>query len=104
MKAEIRGSEIKIYDCFHFKESIKAIEGRRFAPTRTVWFVPLSDANIALLKMLGAEFDESADMPNDTGRVISDEPAIVGMPIKATPYKHQIAAFNFALRVFGTAV
>ena len=23
------------------------------------------------------------------------------MPIKATPYRHQIAAFNFAMRIFG---
>ena len=26
---------------------------------------------------------------------------IVKMPIRASPYKHQIEAFNFALKVFG---
>lgn len=101
MKASIAGNEIRIDDGFMFKESIKAIEGRRFDPATKAWYVPLSDSNIALLKMLDAEFDESANMPQDMGAAISNEPPVVDMPIKATPYRHQVAAFNFALRIFG---
>jgi hypothetical protein len=101
VKASFVGNEIRIDDGFLFKESIKAIEGRRFDSVTKAWYVPLSEANIALFKMLGAEFDESAATPEDAGTVINDEPPAMNMPIKAKPYRHQVAAFNFALRVFG---
>jgi hypothetical protein len=28
---------------------------------------------------------------------------VIPMPVKATPYKHQIEAFNLAMRLFGVA-
>jgi hypothetical protein len=31
----------------------------------------------------------------------SDIKPVVRMPIRAKPYKHQIAAFNFAMKIFG---
>lgn len=31
----------------------------------------------------------------------SDKAPLLPMPIKATPYSHQVAAFNFACRLFG---
>ena len=94
-------NEIKITDGFFYKDSIKEIAGRRYDAVTKAWYVPLSDGNVALLKMLGAEFDEGADMPKDAGTPIAEEPPVVVMSIKATPYRHQIAAFNFALRVLG---
>ena len=30
-----------------------------------------------------------------------NETPIIPMPIKATPYQHQVRAYNFALRLFG---
>ena len=96
-------SEIKIADAFCIKDSIKEIAGRRFDAVTRAWYVPLTDGNVALLKILGVDFDESAEMPKDAGEPIPDEPPIVDMPIKATPYKHQVAAFNFALRILGGA-
>ena len=101
MKAVYCENGIKITDGFLFKDSIKEIAGRRYDSATKAWYVPLSDGNVVLLKMIGAEFDEGADMPKDAGTQITDEPPIVTMPIKATPYRHQIAAFNFALRVLG---
>lgn len=103
MKAEISGDEIKITECFLCKESIKEIAGRRYDPATKAWYVPNSPENSSLLSIFGAEFDESAEMPKDAGITIVDELPIIGMPIKAIPYRHQIAAFNFALRILGGA-
>ena len=97
-------NEIKIINGFLFKDSIKEIAGRRYDAETKAWYVPCTDSNVALLRMLGAEFREGLDIQRDAGTAIADEPPVVVMPIKATPYRHQIAAFNFALRVLGGAV
>ena len=67
-----------------------------------VWLVPLSPENAATLALLGVELEKNLIFTPDTGDGLEkDEKPIVPMPIKATPYQHQVRAYNFALRLFG---
>lgn len=89
-----------MYDSYLAKESIKEITGRFYDPDEKAWVVPYSKENVVTLLLLGAELDETLSeevKPVDTG----DEVPLFRMPIKAVPYKHQIKAYNFALRTFG---
>ena len=56
--------------------------------------------NVALLGLLGAELDDTLS-PDIKAQDAGDEVPIIPMPIKATPYQHQVRAYNFALRTFG---
>ena len=48
------------------------------------------------------ELEKNLIFTPDTGDGLEkDEKPIVPMPIKATPYQHQVRAYNFALRLFG---
>jgi hypothetical protein len=94
------GNHIRVYDAFLAKESIKEITGRFYDADDKAWVVPYSKENAALLGLLGAALDDSlasAVEIQDAG----DEDPIFPMPIKATPYQHQVRAYNFALRTFG---
>jgi hypothetical protein len=65
--------------------------------------VPLTEQNVALFSMLGVELDDGIKevlKQQNQAAVVDDKPCAV-MPLKATPYRHQVAAFNFALRLFG---
>ena len=62
--------------------------------------VPYSKENVALLGLLGAVLDDSL-APDIETQPAGDEEPIFPMPIKATPYQHQVRAYNFALRTFG---
>lgn len=100
MNAIRDGNHIRVYDAFLAKESIKEIDGRFYDPDDKAWLVPYSKENVALLGLLGATLDDSLSpdvKPQNTG----DEDPIFPMPIKATPYQHQVRAYNFALRTFG---
>ena len=100
MNAIRDGNHIRVYDAFLAKESIKAITGRFYDADDKAWVVPYSKENAALLGLLGAALDDSlasAVEIQDTG----DEDPIFPMPIKATPYQHQVRAYNVALRTFG---
>ena len=100
MNAIRDGNHIRVYDAFLAKESIKEITGRFYDADDKAWVVPYSKENAALLGLLGAALDDSlasAVEIQDTG----DEDPILPMPIKATPYQHQVRAYNFALRTFG---
>lgn len=102
MYAVLSNNEIKIYDSYLHRESIKEIEGRRYDTLDKAWCVPLSDKNIALLVMLGCSLcDELLSMCRQAPNNVKAEEPILPMRIKATPYKHQIRAYNFALLVFG---
>ena len=103
MKAYKSGTEIRIEDGYLHRESIKEIPGRRYETESKAWFVPLSVGNTALLQTLGAELNTELKILVSSGKAdaITDEEPIVRMPIKVQPYKHQVRAFNFALRLFG---
>lgn len=101
MKAVKFGNEIRIEDGYLHRESIREIPGRRYEAEQKAWFIPLSPANVALLQTLGAELDaELSSMFNDAKAIeVENEEPIAKMPIKAEPYKHQVRAFNFALKI-----
>ena len=102
MKAIKDGKHIRIYDAFLIRESIKEIPGRFYDPDDKAWLVPFSSENVGLLTLLGVELEKDLIFLLDTGDSLEkDEKPIVPMPIKATPYQHQVRAYNFALQLFG---
>ena len=100
MNAIRDGNHIRVYDAFLVKESNKEIDGRFYDPDDKAWVVPYSKENVALLGLLGAALDDSLSPLVET-QAAGDEVPIFPMPIKATPYQHQVRAYNFALRTFG---
>ena len=102
MNAIKDGNHIRIYDAFLIRESIKEVPGRFYDPDDKAWLVPLTAENAATLAMLGVELEKNLiSTPKPDDELEKDEKPIVPMPIKATPYQHQIRAYNFALRLFG---
>ena len=102
MNAVRDGNHIRIYDAFLIRESIKEIPGRFYDPDDKAWLVPLSPENAATLALLGVELEKDLISAPENGDALEkDEKPIVPMPIKATPYQHQIRAYNFVLRLFG---
>lgn len=102
MLAVLSDDEIKVYDAYLHRESIKEIAGRRYDECDKAWCVPLNDKNIALLVTLGASMDDElrARIKAESKTAEKEEP-LLPMRILATPYAHQVRAYNFALRVFG---
>ena len=100
MNAIRDGNHIRVYDAFLAKESIKEITGRFYDADDKAWVVPYSKENVALLGLLGAALDDSLASAVEI-QDVGDEDPIFPMPIKATPYQHQVRAYNFALRTFG---
>ena len=100
MNAIKDGNHIKIYDAFLIKESIKEINGRFYDADDKAWVVPYSKENAALLTLMGVAL--GGDLLEETvEEAKANETPIIPMPIKATPYQHQVRAYNFALRLFG---
>ena len=100
MRATRDGNHIRVYDAYLAKESIKEITGRFYDPDDKAWVVPYSKENAVTLALIGAELDET--LSEETEQVeAGDEVPMFRMPIKATPYQHQVRAYNFALRTFG---
>lgn len=100
MNAIRDGNHVRVYDAYLAKESIKEIDGRFYDPDDKAWVVPYSKDNVALLGLLGAALDDSL-APDIVTQPAGDEVPLFPMPIKATPYQHQVRAYNFALRTFG---
>ena len=102
MKAIKDGNHIRIYDAFMIRESIKEIPGRFYDPDDKSWLVPFYLENAALLALLGVELAPDL-IPQHDGESYGEEAEtpVFPMPIKATPYQHQVRAYNFALRLFG---
>lgn len=94
------GRYIRIYNAYMIRESIKEIDGRFYDPDERTWLVPDTPENIALLEFLGVQLDSSVKQKTEQQQS-QDEKPIIPMPIKATPYQHQVRAFNFAIRMFG---
>jgi hypothetical protein len=99
MRARKVGDEIELTESFLFRDSIKEIAGRRYDADQKAWFIPQTQANTALVKMLGAEL--SSDLKATVAEVKpqGEVAPMRKMPITATPYRHQIEAFNFAMEV-----
>ena len=100
MNAIRDGNHVRVYDAYLAKESIKEITGRFYDADDKAWVVPYSKENVALLGLLGAALDDSL-APDIVTQPAGDEVPLFPMPIKATPYQHQVRAYNFALRTFG---
>lgn len=102
MLAVLSDDEIEIRDSYMHRESIKEIDGRRYDAESKAWYVPLNDKNIALLVTLGANLDDELRMRiKAESKTAEKEEPLLPMRILATPYAHQVKAYNFALRVFG---
>ena len=102
MKAKKIGSEIMITESYLYRESIKEIAGRRYDPEEKAWYIPLTDKNIGLLQLLGADVDdELRKVVKIRAAQNNSSNLVIGMPIRAAPYAHQIEAFNFAMKVYG---
>ena len=103
MKAEYwNDEEIRVLEGYKYKDVIKEIADRKYDSENKAWFIPLSKENAVLLNELGAELDENLkDFLNTQIKITSkDEKPVIPMPLKAKPYKHQIQAFNFAIKMF----
>ena len=100
MNAIRDGNHIRVMDAYAVKESIKEIDGKFYDPDNKAWIVPYSKENVKLLYLLGATLDDAL-LPDIQTEPAGDEDPILPMPIKATPYQHQVRAYNFALRTFG---
>ena len=100
MNAIRDGNHMRVYDAFMIRESIKEIDGRKYDADNKCWLVPYSVKNAKLLAILGVELEEGL-LPTEPDLISEDEKPIIPMPIKATPYQHQVRAYNFALRLFG---
>ena len=102
MRAVFRNNQIFIYDSFIHKETIKQITGRIWHPEDKAWSVPLGVESLETLDLLGCEFsDELRAMKQKftTSEDGGDSIPIMPMPIKVTPYAHQIKAYNFACKI-----
>jgi len=101
MRAYKAGDKIKLTDSYLHRESIKEIAGHRYGGDEKAWYIPLTEKNIGLLQILGAELDDGLRAQTKTdSRPIREADPIQRMPIRAAPYSHQIAAFNFAIRIY----
>jgi len=101
MRAEKYGDEIRLSDSFLHRESIKEVAGRRYNAEEKAWYIPLTEQNAALAKMLGAEIAGNLrDVFKAYKTQVVDVKPVQRMPIRAAPYSHQIAAFNFTLGLF----
>ena len=100
MNAIRDGNQIRIYDAYRIKESIKELDGRFYDSDDKAWVVPYSKETTALLHLLGVTLggELNGELQQETPE---DEAPLFPMPIKATPYQHQVRAYNHALRVFG---
>ncbi len=102
MYAQLKDNRVFLFDSFKHKESIKEMYGRLWHPEEKAWSVPIDAENFETLDLLGCEF--SADLrvlkqKYAIGEGDEDVLLIVPMPIRATPYEHQIKAFNFACKI-----
>ena len=100
MNAVKDSNHIRIYNAFMIRESIKEIDGRFYDPDDKAWVIPYTKENAALLTLMGVALGEGL-LEESVEETKAHETPIIPMPIKATPYQHQVRAYNFALRLFG---
>ena len=98
MNAVRDGNHIRIYNAFMIKESIKEIDGRFYDADDKAWLVPFSKENAALLGLLGVTLGDGLMEADDQQEQHEPEEPLIPMPIKATPYQHQIRAYAQIIR------
>ena len=106
MRAVFRNNRIFIYDSFIHKESIKQITGRMWHPEDKTWSVPIGAESLETLDLLGCELSSELRAMKQkftTSEDGGDDLPIMPMPIKVTPYAHQIKAYNFACKIMELA-
>lgn len=91
---------------------IKYVEGRRWCPEEKVWELPLRDGiveeitislpNVEVTPEVYETLSQrhlNANLLTQIKMDIANAEPVLPMPIKATPFKHQIAAYNFGLQI-----
>lgn len=92
---------IRVYDAYLYRECIKEIPGRFYDANEKTWVVPLTEENVATLRLIGANLDEElSTMYQVRADPVGTDTAVEPMPLKVKPYRHQIAAFNFVTKLF----
>lgn len=94
------GKKIKITDCYQHKDSIKEVDGRWYEAEEKAWYIPLTDKNIALIQLLGAEIDDELKQAVKPKVKLERGTPDRKMPIRAAPYAHQLDAYNFAVEIY----
>lgn len=96
---------------------ITCIAGRRWYPEDKVWELPLRDGIVDEVTIsipsvdVGPEVFEAMDMRGVSAKLLaqikqdfSNAEPVSPMPIRATPFKHQIAAYNFSASLPASAL
>lgn len=105
MRAELMNNQIIIFDSFVHKETIKQMPGRMWDTEQKAWIVPADLDNIITLGLIGCKLDKpltemlQSDKMKNTG--CQGGPPKETMPVKVTPYAHQIIGFNKACEIMG---
>lgn len=88
---------IRVYEAFMYKDGLKNIPGRFFDADDKAWVLPLTDETLTTLEILGTHLDDElcaiAKKNNPAKQTVLKEKPLV----KAKLYKHQEAAFQYAL-------
>ena len=103
MHAELKDNQIVIFDSFVHKETIKQMTGRVWDPELKAWIVPTNLDNIITLELIGCKLDKPLTniLQNEKMKSSSNqgESPQETMPVKGTPYAHQIIGFNKACEI-----
>ncbi len=105
MRAELKNNQIIVFDSFVHKETIKQMPGRMWGSEQKAWIVPADLDNIITLELIGCKLDkqltqmlQSEKMKNTSCQRGTPQET---MPVKVTPYTHQIIGFNKACEIMG---
>lgn len=97
---------IRIYDAYLYRECIKEIPGRSYDATDKAWIVPLTEENVAKLQIYGASMEEELEqmLKTNTEAELGSEEELFPAPIKGKLFRHQVMAYNFALKLYGVYI
>ena len=111
MKAiKVDAETLGLQDSFYYKEFIKQeLTGAKWVKDKKIWQIEFSIGNIEKLLKVNCEIPDDVKaeykkrkkvMDQVTAEKLSEKTkAIESMPIKATPYEHQVKAYNIACKI-----
>ena len=111
MKAiKVDAETLGLQDSFHYKEFIKQeLTGAKWVKDKKIWQVEFSIGNIEKLLTVKCDITDDINAEYEARKKVMDQvtaeklsektKAIEKMPIKATPYEHQIKAYNIACKI-----